>query len=147
MVIFNNLVHSFNRLILPVVSRSRVGQHLKNAFNLISLQCLQSLLLRRRRLIHHVHLTKKIHVRFILNFFCNKSNDKSYIKSQTDNFNNVKVGVHSGHLQIQPDHIPNKIVYLSDEGVIFINNCLKEQRSLSRISNMTFYTVQNSATR
>ena len=73
-----------------------------------------------------------------IQYFCNKSNYKWYIKSQTDKCNNVKVGVHSGNLQIQTIHIPTKIAYLSDEVLTFINNCLKEQHSLSRISNLLF---------
>ena len=46
---------------------------------------------------------------FYIQIVCHKSNEKWYIKSQTDNSNNVKVGIYSGHLQIQPDHIPNKV--------------------------------------
>ena len=62
---------------------------------------------------------------FHIHFFCNKSNNKWYIKSQTDKSNTVKVGVYSGQIQIQPDYILKKITYLSDEVLNFIHNCLK----------------------
>ena len=69
---------------------------------------------------------------------CRKSNDKWYIRSQTDNYNNVKAGIHNGHLQIQLDHIPNKVDHMGDTIYIFIKNCLKEQQRFSRISNLIF---------
>ena len=57
--------------------------------------------------------------------FCHKSNNKRYIRSQTDNCNSVKVDVHSGHLQIQSDHIPNKIDHLDDAVHSFIQIVLR----------------------
>ena len=60
---------------------------------------------------------------FQIQFFCHKSDDKWYIRSQTDNYNDVKVGVHSGHLQIQPDHIPTKVDHMDDAVHIFIKFC------------------------
>ena len=63
---------------------------------------------------------------FKLQFCCYKSGRKWYIKSQTAKFNGGKVGVHSGHLQIQSDHIPNKFDHLEPEVYNFIKK-LKEQ--------------------
>ena len=61
---------------------------------------------------------------FQMLFFCQKYNNKWYIRSQTDNFNNFKVGVHSQHLQIQPNRILNKVDHLDDAVHIFIQNFL-----------------------
>ena len=60
------------------------------------------------------------------------------MKFQTDNCNNIKVGVYSGHLQIQPDHIPTKVDHLDVAVHIFINNFLKELQIPARISNLIF---------
>ena len=69
-ILFNNLAHSFNMRILWVVSRVSVGQHLKYAFNLILIQCPQSLLpLKWKRCMQYVNLTRKIRVHFIYKLF------------------------------------------------------------------------------
>ena len=75
---------------------------------------------------------------FSYKIICHKSSDKWYIRSQTNNCDNVKVGVHSEDLQIKPDHIPNKVDHMYDAVHVFINNCLKEQQSPVRISNLIF---------
>ena len=65
---------------------------------------------------------------FELKIVCHKSNDKWYIRSQTDNCNGVKVGVHSGHIQIQSNRIPNKADHMDDAVHIFINNCHRNNK-------------------
>ena len=75
---------------------------------------------------------------FKLKVVCYKTNDKWYIKSQTDNCNGVKVGVHYGHLQIKSDHITNKVDHLNSAVYNLIENWLKEQQSPARMSTLVF---------
>ena len=75
---------------------------------------------------------------FQLHIFHNTSNNKYYIKSQTNKCNGIKVGVYYRHLQIQSAHIPNKDDHLESAVHYFIIHRLKEQQSPSRRSNLIF---------
>ena len=70
---------------------------------------------------------------FAINLTTNSTSSLKLINS-----NNVMVGVYSGYLKIQPDHITNKVDHMDDAVYIFRHNYLKEQQSPARISSLIF---------